>query len=438
MTSVDEESAPPFPVERPAGRPWREGAVTRANELETLRRWRDSPHSGVAGPLTTAEHRELSSAIRRHLDTARGTAARDRSLWRAMTGASLQRTASNLDAAEATLLRLAPPEYLEGQLPGLLNHVHRYLPPQDARRLQLEALISERQAAKRRLNGSRQRPSPVDPIPGEERGIIVAAVRAASSEEIRALMRAQSFRNTLVVTSAILIFLAGMAAILSMISPSTVPLCFAPQSDDRVTVVCPTSQRAVPEDGPVTSGTTPSEAVDRTLRAAAGPWDMLTVEALGLAAAAVSATVALRKVRGTNGPLAVPIALAVLKLPLGSLTAVLGILLMRGGFVPGLSALDSSSQILAWAVVFGYAQQTFTRFVDQQATTVMNKVKSEPSAEMPPAAEVTARPWMPYGGGTSGGAAVPSPRKDGETPDGQPRGDQASGEAAAGADRPST
>jgi hypothetical protein len=43
--------------------------------------------------------------------------------------------------------------------------------------------------------------------------------------------------------------------------------------------------------------------------------------------------------------------------------------------VPGLSALDTSAQILAWALVFGYAQQLFTRLVDQQAHTVLQTVR---------------------------------------------------------------
>src|SRR3954451_5500626 len=101
MSPANDDSTPPFPVERPAHRPWRDGAVTRVNELETLRRWLDRrPDDGRAT--------ELSPAVRRHLEIARETASEDRSRWRSMTGASLQRTASNLDAAEATLLRLAP------------------------------------------------------------------------------------------------------------------------------------------------------------------------------------------------------------------------------------------------------------------------------------------------------------------------------------------
>ena len=59
----------------------------------------------------------------------------------------------------------------------------------------------------------------------------------------------------------------------------------------------------------------------------------------------------------------------------------LGLLLMRGQFVPGLSALDTSAQILAWALVFGYAQQLFTRLVDQQGQTVLENVRG---ANKPP------------------------------------------------------
>ena len=63
-------------------------------------------------------------------------------------------------------------------------------------------------------------------------------------------------------------------------------------------------------------------------------------------------------------------ALAFLKLPTGALTAFLGLLLISAGFVPGLSALDSSAQILSWAVVLA-AQELFTHLVDQQGQTVL-------------------------------------------------------------------
>ena len=103
-------------------------------------------------------------------------------------------------------------------------------------------------------------------------------------------------------------------------------------------------------------------------------WDLWLVEIIGLVAAGVASAFALRGIRGTSTPYGLPVALAFLKLVTGALTAFLGLLLMRGGFVPGLSALDSSAQILSWAIVFGYSQQLFTRFVDQQANNVLDGV----------------------------------------------------------------
>ena len=43
-------------------------------------------------------------------------------------------------------------------------------------------------------------------------------------------------------------------------------------------------------------------------------------------------------------------------------------------------ALDTSAQILAWALVFGYAQQLFTRLVDQKAHSVLNTVRERKPA----------------------------------------------------------
>jgi hypothetical protein len=93
-----------------------------------------------------------------------------------------------------------------------------------------------------------------------------------------------------------------------------------------------------------------------------------------LTAAAVSTAAAIRRVKGSSDRFFLPVALASLKLPTGAMTAFLGLLLMRGQFVPGLTALDTPAQILAWALVFGYAQQLFTRFVDQQGQSILANV----------------------------------------------------------------
>lgn len=83
----------------------------------------------------------------------------------------------------------------------------------------------------------------------------------------------------------------------------------------------------------------------------------------------------LSRVRGTATPYAVPIVTALFKVPAGALTAVLGLLFIRGGFVPGIQ-LTSTAQVVAWALLFGAAQQTFTGLIDRQAQNVLNNVKS--------------------------------------------------------------
>ncbi len=85
----------------------------------------------------------------------------------------------------------------------------------------------------------------------------------------------------------------------------------------------------------------------------------------------------------SEGPYGWP-GVTVLKLPTGAITALLGLLLVRGQFVPGLTALDTSAQILAWALIFGYAQQLFTRLVDQQGQTVLDSVRGADRAQPDP------------------------------------------------------
>jgi hypothetical protein len=155
-----------------------------------------------------------------------------------------------------------------------------------------------------------------------------------------------------------------------------IPLCFAPQEAGRTTVVCPTA-----ESGPfVPIGEDPQAGVDMkdidiVVEDTAKPLDLIVVELVGLTAAAIATAAAIRRIKGSSERYGLPVALAALKLPTGAITAFLGLLLMRGQFVPGLTALDTSAQILAWALVFGYAQQLFTRLVDQQGQTVLDNVR---------------------------------------------------------------
>jgi hypothetical protein len=354
----------------PVSTAWGEGTLTRAKELESLLAWLWPNGAGDKDPL--------AKAIAEHLGAAR-QAARDRRQrpWRPVSGSLVERAISNLDAAEADLLQVAPADYLLGQISSCLNHVQRHLDRQDPRRQEFERVarkLGVADPAQPRL-GKVEEPTQAEKLAAvdEERGTIVSAVRAASSAALREQLRVRSFRNVLIATTAVMTLLAIGIAVMGLLNPARIPMCFQPERSGQTVVVCPTGQSALVDTGQQAGPAQPD--VDDVVKHTAAPWDLFTVEAVGLIAAAVAAAAAIRGIRGSSEPYGLPVALAALKLPTGAVTAFLGLVLMRGQFVPGLSALDTPAQILAWALVFGYGQQLFTRLVDQQAHTVLGGVR---------------------------------------------------------------
>jgi len=364
---------PEFPIGDPVPTAWREDVLTRAKELDSLRAWLlDGPPADPGDPWWAAI-REHLEAVKQAAEGRRGRRARISRLWASMTGSTIGRAMSNLDAAEASLLRVAPDSYLAGQMPSLLNHVQRHLDGDDARRRELERLAG-RLGPEQALAGAGE----LAAITDAERNAIVSSVRAASKAALREQLRVRSFRNVLLITSFVMTAIAVGVAVLGFVNPSAVPLCFQPERSGQTVVVCPIQQSLLVETGQASGPASPD--VDDVVRRTAAPADLLVVELIGLTAAAVAAATALRGIRGSSEPYGLPVALATLKLPMGAVTAFLGLLLMRGQFVPGLSALDTSAQILAWALVFGYAQQLFTRLVDQQAHSVLDTVRNKKAA----------------------------------------------------------
>jgi hypothetical protein len=259
-------------------------------------------------------------------------------------------------------LRLAPPDYLCGLMPSIQAHVNRHLPKEDPRWQGLTS-VAKTAAEERRKEG------PAD-LSETDRGVAVAAYHAANSQRRGEFLRLRSFRNMLLAATVLLLLVAVGLGTLGSVKPDLIPVCFNPDTRDATSnvatskVVCPTEETLVSGDGDI----------DNVIAKTVSPWDLWLVELVGLVAAAVASAFALRGLRGDSTPVTLPATLAALKLATGALTAFLGLLLMRGAFVPGLSALDSSAQILSWAIVFGYAQQLFTRFVDQQANTVLQGI----------------------------------------------------------------
>jgi hypothetical protein len=269
-------------------------------------------------------------------------------------GGAVERVASHLDAVDTEIMRLAPAHYVYGQLPGVLAEIKRQLPARDARVQRITELMR----------------NPPPTLSSRDRDLIVATQQAASAEARRQVRRLSSFTRVLYATAGVLMLGAVIFAVVGFVGPRNLPVCFNPVDG----VVCPTSMTDSPgantaahgQPKPITS------AVDSAMRKHADKWDLALIEGVGLLAAAVAAAGSLSRIRGTSTPFTLPLALAVLKLPTGALTAVLGLLLMRGGFIPGLGALDTPAQIIAWAIVLGYSQQLLTQFVDRQGQTELN------------------------------------------------------------------
>lgn len=346
-------------------RVWREQVLIRANELIGLATWMGTREQAMTDEVLRQTNADRDNEMRGELETARD-AALSTSVWPPHSRARMERAIGSLDAAEAVLLSRSPDDYLLGQLPALRAKVQAHLPPANPERRHIEELADAYLPAVAAGTASL-------PMTSEHRAAIVEAVRSASWAARREFTRLRSFRTAVAITTAALVVLAVGLALVAASQPQWMPLCFAPQGSNAV--VCPTTTAVVA----TAEGVAPSAgAIAGIIAETAAGADVLVVMLVGLAGAAVTGAAALRRMRGTSTPYAVPMTLLLLKLPTGALTAFLGLILLQGEFLPGLSALDSSGQILAWALVFGAAQQLVTGLVDKKAQSVLDSVGSTP------------------------------------------------------------
>ena len=330
---------PPLEIGGPVSSGWREDALARVAELRTV-----TALIRERSPLSADARETLVRGIEGHLKAAQDAAGQKRRFSGGLSGAAVVRTTRNVHAAESDALRLAPEEYVRGQLPGIRAYVNRLLPRRHPNRLRLDQIAAT--AAKGTTLGL------------AETEQVISALRQANDEDRNTVARLRSFRNVLLCTAALLSCGVLAVMLLGAIAPDALIVCFQPED-----VVCATQTMAVGD-----------KDVDAVMRSASTGWDIALICIVGMLAAGIAAATSLRRIKGTSTPFSLPVALAVLKIPTGALTALLGLLLMRGEFVPGLSNLDTPGQIVGWAVVFGASQQLFTRLVDTQAQTVLNNV----------------------------------------------------------------
>jgi hypothetical protein len=328
MTDIQQpDTAAPsrLSLPKPTNRAWRERAITRAAEIRTMLEWFKSQdeESGTS-------QKYLDEGIQRHLYEAIRAATAYSPLRPWPNAAVIERVMSHLDAAESGLLRRAPTEYLCGQYTHILAHIRHHLPEKDPRRVRVEMLAP---ASEQGRLDSLQRES------------VIQAASVANSNARSEFIRVSNFRSLLLVTACLLSLVAFSVGAWGWMNPPAWNFCFDPPTGQ----ICPT-------------GPQPTRI------------DIFLIEFVGLLAATVSGATSFLSLNSTSTSLGLPVAVAVLKLPIGALSAVLGFMLIRAGFVPGFTNLDSAAQILAYAALFGASQQLFTRVVDHQASEVLAQI----------------------------------------------------------------
>jgi len=321
--------------------------------------------------------------------------------WEALFKESLMPAYINLHSAETSRVLLLSADQLMAVLPSIRQRVAAYLPMEDPRRVALSGVPDLTAAASRMGNdivrsvtevyGKAQAPAakpaksgsadadeghggdvapgadgteaggPVltrsgdqalgirlTDILGRDQQIAAEAMGEACTAEDQQQFQVSRFRRMLFGTFAALLVLVVFMGIVGNIEPGYFPLCLAEQGV-KGTLICPTGAH------------TPGGA-DLPL--------VLGLGAIGASLAVATSLARQKLVVGVRYSLSV--AQGLVKVAFGALTAVLGIIILgtQTSNVPGI--LGTQAGLLTAAVVFGYAQQIFTRVIDKQASSLVN------------------------------------------------------------------
>jgi hypothetical protein len=172
-----------------------------------------------------------------------------------------------------------------------------------------------------------------------DRHALAAAHRAADDDLFATYEDVRTYRNLLVATCV------ALFALLILI-----PLIASEVESDFVTIVVDST----------------GERSDVTWR------DYAAIEFWGAFGGLVGMLVALRRLRTSAGPFGLHAVQATLKVPAGALIALLLVLVLQSGVVDQLQVVDTS-QLAAFAALFGFAEEAATRFVDRRANAMLDR-----------------------------------------------------------------
>ena len=255
---------------------------------------------------------------------------RIRAWWR---GSDIEDAWTETHAAEALIVASAPPG-CERSVPIILDAVAvatERLKPADRRLVELQKATKDL---------PEKRDTITETVVGLAATTLSAAYEAADLEQ----RQVRDFRNVLIMMTVVLTAFGGILALLPQFWPNLFSMCWASTSGGAV---CPLS------------GFGGSKG------------DVAAIELMGLIGATLTGALAVRRIRGTATPYAVPMLSLIVKLPIGALTAVGSLLLLH---LLSAFSVHSSVEIAAYAMIFGASQQAFTRLIDKQAQNVLDSV----------------------------------------------------------------
>ena len=191
-----------------------------------------------------------------------------------------------------------------------------------------------------------------------DRRLLRAALARIDQAATLASRRLRRFRNVLLVTLLGTTAMATGLAIVGMVAPEVVPVC------------------AEAATAPPASGSLCPAGSDTPTGA-----DILLLELFGMLGGALAGSFAIRRTRLHSNSYGISLLIALLQLPAGALTAVVGVLLIRGQFIPAFY-LPRSPALLAYAFVLGFASLLVTRSIYRQATILVESAPGQSSTEL--------------------------------------------------------
>jgi len=338
-------SGPPLPSPPTVG--WRLGVLRRVEAMEA--------ELDICDPQLVTGATGLR--LRATLGAAREACGeRSSTLSEGWSGCRVERAWQRVHEARALMPVVAPVSELLRLRTFAKDAAAAGLSKTDGRRVAIEAdALGSRLAEGKPLDG--------------DRWLISDTIRGAYERADERYIALRAWRNRLYLTAlGALVALVGLVLALTR-WPAVVPLCFAvPDSTVPADGTTPTTVPLCPT-GLQVAGATPTAR------------DVLVVVVASLVGALLVAIAAIRKGSPTTSAYRLTPALTALRLPLGGITAVVGLLLAQGATKIGIEPITSQAELLIAALVFGIAQEPITTLLEARARKVQDEATDTAGAD---------------------------------------------------------